>query len=299
MNIKAPKSLWTGAGRAVRNWRLWLLFYALNLLFAAVLALPFAAALTANLSKSLAGSDLLSGFSYRWYVEFVHANGRYFDSLVPQIVLLLCVYVLMEVFLAGGFYSAFGARGREKMGRFFSNGASNFFPLLVVTIIEILLLFVLYKLDVLWAAAGKEAARNAPTEYRVFHADLLRYGVVAAAFVAVNMLSDFARAAVTLDEDKFINKAWRGVSFVIRHPLSSLGVYFGCTAFSTGVIVLYWFTGSSVHTASEGAILVGIAAGQIFILLRIFSKLIFYAGEAVFYKENQIEVIQVKPEMLE
>lgn len=41
------------------------------------------------------------------------------------------------------------------------------------------------------------------------------------------------------------------------------------------------------------------AIGQAFVLLRIFSKLIFYAAEAALYKEHQIEIITAKPEMLE
>lgn len=299
MNIGAMKSLWTGAGRALRNWRLWILFYIMNLLFAVVLALPFAALFASNVSKSLAGSDLLSGFSYRWYVEFVHANSAYFASLVPQIVLLFSVYVLIEVFFAGGFYSAFGSRERAGMGSFFSNGASNFFPLLMVTLAEVLLLFVLYEIDAFWAWAGKDAAIDALTDTQMFHAELLRYGVVAVLFAAINMLSDFVRAAIALDDGTLFSRISRGFSFVMKHPMSSFGLYAGCTAFSAFVIALFFFIRNGVHEANEETVLFGIAIGQIFILLRIFSKLIFYAGEAILYKENQIEVIRVKPEMLE
>ncbi len=299
MNVGAMKSLRTGAGRVVGNWRLWILFYVLNLLFAVVLALPFAAVFAANVSKSLAGSDLLSGFSYRWYVEFIHANGAYFSSLVPQVVFLFAVYVLMEVFLAGGFYSAFGTDRRAGMGSFFSNGSLKFFPLLTVTLVEVLLLFVLYKLDAFWALAGGNASRHALTDSRLFHADLLRYGIVAVFFVAINMVSDFVRASVALDDDTLIVRMRRGFFFVMKHPLSALGLYAGCTAVSAAAIGLYLLFRTGVHAANEEVVLFGIAAAQIFVLLRIFAKLIFYAGEAILYRENQIEVIQVKPEMLE
>ncbi len=299
MNIGAAKSFWIGSGRAVKNWRLWLLFYVLNLFFAAVLALPFVAAFTASVSKSLVGSDMLSGFSYRWYVEFIHANGRYFSSLIPQVVVLFSLYILMEVFMAGGFYPAFAGRGVAKVSGFFSNGASTFFPLLLVTVVEVLMLFVLYKIDVFWAAAEKYASRIAVADSRVFQADLIRYALVAAAFAGVSLLSDFVRAAVTLDDDRFFDKVKRGVSFVFSHPLSSAGLYLVCTIFSAGIIALYFFAGPRVSALNESTVLIGIMSAQIFILLRIFSKLIFYAGEAILYKENQIEVIQVKPEMLE
>lgn len=299
MNIGALGAIWTGIGRAARNWRLWVLFYGMNFLVAAVIALPFAAVFTKDISKSLAGSDLLAGFSYRWYVEFVHANGAYFSSLLPQVILLFAIYILMEVFLAGGFYSAFSVAGVTKIGTFFSNGALKFFPLFIVTLAEVLLLFLLYKIDAVWAAAGEEAARNALTDYQVFHAELWRYIAVAAAFLLINLLSDFVRAAVAIDDDTFMSKIRRGLLFCLKHPLSSLGVYLGCTAVSAAVIAAYFRLSPDIRAVNEEAVLLEIAVGQIFILLRIFSKLIFYAGEAALYKENQIEVIQVKPEMLE
>lgn len=275
------------------------MFYTLNLLFAAVLALPFVTVFAASVSKSLVGSSLVSGFSYRWYVEFIHANGEYFTSLTPQIVVLFSIYIFMEVFLAGGFYLAFGASKKSRVSEFFSNGASRFFPLLLVTTIEVLLLFVLYKISMLWAGAGKDAAISAAVDSRVFHADLVRFVAIAVVFATINMFSDFVRVAVSLDGGKFAGRVARGVSFVFRHPLSSGGLYLGCTAVSAAAIALYFFADSGIHVVDGSTALIQIASAQIFILLRIFSKLIFYAGEAILYKENQIEVIQVKPEMLE
>ncbi len=299
MNVGAIKAIWVGNGRAIRNWRLWILFYILNFFFATVLALPITAVLTKDISRSVAGSDLLKGFNYRWYVEFVHANGAYFDSLVPQIVLLLVLYILMEVFLAGGFYSVFAGSARVKASAFFSTGASKFFPLLSVTLAEVVLLFLLYKGDALWAAANRTAAAKALTDYRVLHAEVWRYAVVAALFVVINMLSDFARVAVTIDDDTFLSKIRRGIVFALRHPLSSIGVYVGGTIISAAVIALFFLVNTNIHSVNEDSILLEIVVGQIFILLRIYSKLIFYAGEAALYKENQIEVINVKMEMLE
>ena len=196
MNVGAPKALWTGARRSLRNWRLWLIFYALNFLLAAVLALPFADVFMKSVSKSLAGSDLLSGFSYRWYVEFIHTNGSYFSSLVPQIILLFVIYIMIEVFFAGGFFSAFSSEGKTRVSSFFSEGASKFSSLLAVTLVEILALLLLYEIDAVWAAADKDAARKGVTDFQVLHAELWRYAAVAVVFVLINMISDFIRAAV-------------------------------------------------------------------------------------------------------
>ncbi len=299
MNIGAFKAILVGIGRTSRNWRLIGLFYAVNFLFAAVLTLPFATVFAKDIIRSRVGSDLLSGFSYRWYVEFAHANGAFFNSLFPQVIVLLVLYVLVETFLAGGFFVAFSSGNRAKTGSFFSNCGSNFFPLLIVTILEILLLFLLYKGNEIWASRGEDAARTMLTDIQVFHAELFRFAGVAVLFIVINLVSDYVKAAVAIDDDSFMSKVRRGAFFALRHPVSSAGVYLSAAVLSAAVIAMYMFAHSKVHPAGEVGVLLEIAVAQIFILLRIFSKLIFYAGEAAFYKENQIEVISVKLEMLE
>ena len=299
MNIGAPKALFLGTGRALKNWRLAFVLYALDFIFAAVLALPFATVLMKNVSRSLVSSSLLSGFSYRWYVEFIHANGAYFNLLIPQVMLLFAIFILVEAFFAGGFFTSFAAEGKVKSATFISQGASKFFPILLITLAEVILLFLLYEFNAIWAAANKEAARKALTDYQVFHAELWRYAAVALIFFIVNLVADFVRAAVAIDDETMTAKVVRGLSFVIKHPLSSTGVYGGASIFSAAVITGWFYLDSNIRTENLNGILLEIVAGQIFVLLRIFSKLIFYAGEAALYKENQIEVIKVKPEMLE
>jgi hypothetical protein len=150
-----------------------------------------------------------------------------------------------------------------------------------------------------WAFTNEYAAQAALTDYTVLRAELWRYGIVAFLFIVINLLSDFVRAAVVIDDDNFVSKIKRGIGFAPRHPLSVLGVYLCCMLISAAVIVFYYFSNFGNQAVTRGGVLLEIVVGQIVILLRVFSKLVFYAGEAVLYKENQIEVIKVKPEMLE
>ncbi|MCL4511891.1 MAG: hypothetical protein M1470_12590 [Bacteroidetes bacterium] len=297
MNIGAGEALKIGVGRSLKNWRLALLVYTVNFLFAAVLALPIAAIFTKDVSRSLVGADLLKGFSYRWYVEFVHANSAFFASLFPQIVLIFSVYILVEIFFAGGFYSAFSSKERIKLKNFFAKGSSFFFPLFFVTLVEVALLVLLYIGNVLWVSVRQ--TDGGLVDYFVLRAELWRYGIVAVLFIVVNLLSDFIRAAVVIDDEGFWSKFGNGFIFAVRHPFSALGVYLGGTLISAIPIAAFFFFRFHEHPAAEFGIFIEIVVSQFIILFRIFSKLIFYAGEATLYKENQIEVIRVKPEMLE
>jgi len=299
VDFGAREALKTGTVRAARNWRLLFIFYAFNFLAAAVMALPFATVFARDVSRSLAGSDLLRGFSYRWYVEFVHANSTYFGALLPQILVLATLYILAEVFMAGGFYWSLSGKSAVKPREFFAKSTSLFFPLMLATLIEIALLVILYEANQFWAAADRHAAQAAIMERLILHAELWRYGIVAVVFLTINLFADFARAAVSIDGDDFWPKMKRGCGFVVKHPLSALAVYLGATLLSVVVVASFVLFRFGVHGDTLAAVFGEIAASQIFILFRIFAKLIFYSAEACLYKENQIEVIKVKPEMLE
>ncbi len=299
INTGAREAIGIGIVRAVKGWRLLLIFYVFNFVFAAVLTLPIATIFAEDVSRSLLGDELMKGFSYRWYVEFIHANGGFFNSLFPQVVAVFILYLLVEVFFAGGFYFSFSNSKRKTPGEFFAKGASSFFPLLGITIAEVGVLVLLYEGNSIWASINSQASKTVLSDYLILRADLWRYAAVAAAFIVISAVSDFVRVAVATDDDYYWGKVRSGFEFAVSHPFSSLGVYLGCMFMSGAVIAAYFFFNFNTHADTEGAVLLEIVVGQIFVLLRIVSKLIFYAGEGVLYKENQVEVIKVKPEMLE
>lgn len=281
MNTGVLEALKIGIERTIRNWRLWVGVYVFNLVLAAVLTLPFAGILAANISRSLVGKELLVGFNYRWFVDFVGANREFFKNLFPQIVLIFAIYFFVEVFFAGGFYSSSSGKAKMKFGEFLAKGSIYFFPMLGVTVMESIILFLLC------------LSFNYQFSVAVYQLSAV------VLFIVISLFSDFVRAAVVIDDDKFWSKVRRGLNFTIKHPISTIGVYLCCLSIGAVVIALYFVFHSIDNSSTIVGIFVEIIAAQIFVLLRIFSKVVFYAGEAALYKENQIEVIKVKPEMLE
>ena len=288
MRAGVLRSMMIGFKNLIGNWKLLFGFYVFNFIFAAILTLPFISIFANDISRSLTGRDLLFGFNNEWLVEFVGYNGNYFKSLLPQVILIIVIYILVEVFFSGGFYSSYSRvegihsnKDRIKFGEFLERGSSFFFPLLFIAGIESTILFLLY--------IGINHYLSM-TGFQII-------GIIL--FMAVNLFSDFIRTAIVIDKDGFWKKVYRGLSFTVHHLLSTIEVYACCLligAVVTASYLLFRLTDDS--TTSQG-IFNEMLVSQIFILLRIFSKLNFYAMEAALYKENQIEVIKVKPEMLE
>ena len=270
-----------GIKRSINNWRLWVGVYLVNFIFAAVLTLPIAGVVAKDVSKSLDGTDLMGEFNVRWYTGFLSANGEFLRSLIPQAVFVLTIYALVEVFFAGGFYSSFSGKNRMKFGEFLYAGGSHFLAMLFVAVMEIGFFFLLYE------AIGRQFSG---TGGQVIAGILL---------MIIILFADFVRAAVVIDNDRFWSKVKRGISFTVRHPLSTVGIYLCCMSISVVMVGLFYGFHLIDNSTSTFGVFLEIIIAQIFVLLRIFSRLIFYAGEAVLYKENQIEVIKVRPEMLE
>ena len=296
MNTGAARAIFLGIKRAVGNWRIAVLLYFINFILAAVLAAPIVSILSGSVSKSLVGDQLVSGFSYRWYVEFLNSNLGFFKALVPQVAIVAALFLLVEMLFAGGLYPALTTDTRTKVKEIFSKGATNFFPVLLVTICQAALLAGLYELNTFWTSSGSLGSYGGTA---LSSMDYIRYVVVGILFMAICIVSDFSRAAVTIEEGNFAERFARGLSFPADHPLSSIGVFLGCAAISMLVIALLLVLDTGFIATSAQAVIVRIIVGQAIVLLRIFAKLIFYGGEAALYKEKQIEVITVKPEMLE
>jgi hypothetical protein len=281
LNLNAFKAVVIGTKRSIRGWRIWLGIYVFNLIFAVILALPFVGIFSRNISRSLAGRDLLNSFSYKWFESFLSTNGGFFNSVFPQLVFVFVIYVFVDVFFAGGLYSIFSGEAKTRFGELLAEGSAYFFPVLMVTIMECTLLVIAYFGTSHWLRITD------------------RWLLAVVLFMIINLLSDFVRAAVVIDDDGFWTKAKRGFEFVVHHPVSTTGIYLCCLLIGGAIIGLYFLFYATNDSTTALGVVIEIVVAQIFILLRILSKLIFYAGEAALYKENQIEVIKVKLEMLE
>ncbi len=140
MNIGTIGSVRLGIGKSLRNWRLLLLYYVFNLITAITLTLPIVPVSERDFSRSVAGQRIMSGVSYAWYGEFVRVNHSLFDSILPQILFVSAVYVILEVFWGGGFYSAFTRSGRQDVGEFLTSAWRNFLPQLTVSTVDAVVL---------------------------------------------------------------------------------------------------------------------------------------------------------------
>jgi hypothetical protein len=230
-----------GLRRAGRLWGLVLMLLLVNLLMAAVLAVPLANTLEDDLAHRGAAERMLYGFDLPWWSAWADAHpgttlgpdilgpGFAFKNLdlllrgqLPAGLFLLrepeptgdrsagfdpivlglgTLYLLVQVFLAGGVLGALRAPRPEWTVRGVLHGSGFYFGrlfrLAVLVLLVDALLFWLYGPFARWA---DDQAREAVSERTAMVWLLGRHLLLLLALLAVNMISSYARVLVVLEE---------------------------------------------------------------------------------------------------
>ena len=118
--------------------RMLVLIWALNLLMALLLAIPFYALSKSTAGNSLLPNELLSGFNFTAAVEWLRKSGN-----IPAtfLILTLCIaiaYYLMWIFISGGIIQSLN-KSRFTKKRFWNGSAKNFFRFLGVSLLLLFL----------------------------------------------------------------------------------------------------------------------------------------------------------------
>ncbi|MGC8654173.1 MAG: hypothetical protein ACP5US_09320 [Candidatus Kryptoniota bacterium] len=300
MKVSVKDSLLFGIQRVLQNWRLVLFVYFINLSFGLILVFPIVTLFVKDVSHSLVARRLSEGFDYRWYIEFVHMNSKFFTALFPGAVFILALYAAIDMFLAGGFFVALSNEGRTRIHEVVMHGAKNFLGMILVSFVQVLLIILLYKLNRFWSEGIIQGEISVLNENEILKENLFRYGVISILLLAIIIISEFSRVGIALDSERsLLLKAFRGLTFAFKHPLQIIGIFLTISIMSAGLTTAYFYAGFYLHAGTAKEVIAGMIVGQLVVLSRAAVKLLFYSAEVFFYINVQTEVIRVTPQILE
>lgn len=307
----APKA--TAFGAFLEGWRRVLLAPALTLSVLAamfVLALPLGLALRGmlieHLGASVAAERATWGWNAGWAGEFAaqaQGLGRTFTHeilgfggtvsifsdfadgapLPPIVWAAVAASMLLWIFLSGGILDRF-ARGRPiRTAAFFAACGVYFlrFLRLGVFVGAAYWAIVAWLHPFLFGTLWNRWTRDLTSEREAFELRIALYLVLAAALALVNLIADYAKVrAVVEDRRSMIGALGASMRFLRRRPFRAFGLYL-LSALAALVVVRLWFTAAPSASASVG---VAFLLTQVYLLLRVWSKLAWMAGEVVFFQ---------------
>ena len=279
-----------GLKRTITSFKMITVIYTITLLLAMMITFPFRSSLKKMVGHSLLPEDLLYNFNFTIFEDLIRNYG---DSVMPFIQIMFwvgIVYLIFTVFFSGGILNIFHyEKNRFSMQAFFEGAGKyflRFFRLLILTfLLNIIIAIVVYFPLSLVLSGYSETA----TEKTVFF--IVLFGIVIHLLLVILSLiiSDYAKIKIVVDDtNKVFKTFWESIKFTFNHLVSTYILYILLLLFPTALIVIYYFVEKPINMDSIRIILIMFFIQQIFIWLRIFSKVWFLRSELYLYK-NFIE----------
>jgi hypothetical protein len=262
-----------------------------------------------HLGASLAAERAANGVNLDWWQEFLDQAAGVGTTFTPSIIgfggildnlssvldnrrhatvvaAAGAAYVLFWIFIVGGILDRYARNRPVRAHGFFSASGVFFFRFLRLAVLAWIGYGVLFSYVHTWLFGWLYpwVIRDFTVERNAFVVRVILYLVFGLLLLALNMLFDYAKIrAVVEDRRSMIGALVAGGRFVARHPASASGLYLLNGALFVLVLALY----ASVAPGAGGpgwSIWLGLAVGQLYLLARLWVKLVFYASQTSFFQ---------------
>lgn len=287
-------------------------FYLVNIILVAMLAIPLFSEMYRNLGDKSASSSMLAGFDTEWADSFAQSGselarslrvsvsgpGMFLDNLeffihgairsYGWLILGLgLLYITLNALMLGGLIGIFGEEKRKfSIGRFFHLAGSYFNRFFSITATAALVYLLFYKLAILPLIRVFEALGNTFLSERA--AVLTSWiGALLAFFILtlLNIIFDYGRIAVIKENKQSAWEAiWIGLKFIFRHFGQVLGIYYVLVAITVLLTLVFAGLFSSISQTGLLLIILAFLLQQVFIVVKIWLRLNFYGCQYEFYR---------------
>jgi hypothetical protein len=285
--------------------------WAITLLVSLPLQLSLRATIAAHLGDSLAADTAASGINFDWMQEFgdqatglgttftptIIGFGAIADNLSgfldnvrrpATIVMAAAVYLLLWTFLSGGIIDRFARDRATGSHGFFSASGGYFFRFLRLSVVMWCAYALLFGMlhPYLFDRLGRRLLANATDERVAFFVRLALYAVFGLSLALCNMVFDYTKVrTVVEDRRSVIGAIVASLRFIARNRVAAVTLYALDTGLFVATLILYAIVAPGVGGAGW-SVWMGLAIGQLYVVARLWVKLVFWASETALFQER-------------
>ena len=285
--------------------------FILTLITAMPLAMVMRGAIAAHLGRSLAAGAAADGVNYDWWQEFMSQASGLDATFTPAVIgfaatldslssvadaralatpvaAALAIYLLVWLFLTGGILDRLARQRPTRAYGFFAACGVFFWRFLRLGVIAGALYWVLFTYVHRWLLddAYERLILDVSAERVAFFWRFSLYAVFGAARVAVNIVMDYAKIRLVVEDRRSaVGALSAALGFLARHPGRALGVY----ALNSGVFLVLLAVWAIVDPGAGGAgagMWLAFAATQVYLLSRLALKLQFMASQTALFQRS-------------
>jgi hypothetical protein len=302
--MKIFNAISSGFTNVIQSKRYIFLAYGLNLLIALILGITLYSTLSQSIGHSLAGENLRNGFDGLWYQSFsaqaqglsgtfhpsVVGIGAFFNDLEKmmdgsilqgnwQVAGVGFLYLLLWTFLSAAFISLYATP--KEQPSFFQRGAEFFPRFILLGAMAAVIYFLIFNFVVDWLTkAVDELTRETIDERIHFFYVALKYLVVWGFILTVNLVFDYSKIVMVVKDHKnALSAPLVAIGFVFSNFGKTYGLYLSIGVIWLVMMLFYWLAAPGAEQSNWITIFGAFVVGQIYLLVRIATRCLFYAGQ--------------------
>jgi hypothetical protein len=282
---------------------------AVTLLVSLPLAYALDTMIDAHLGSSLAGESLAAGTNYDWWQEFSSQATGLGTTFVPTITGFAAVlnnlssfldhtplaativgvtgaWIVLWSFLSGGVIDRLARDRRTRSQGFFAACGLQFWRLFRLGVAAWIVYAVLFGYVHGWIFTDAYAwlTRDAAVERTAFFIRLGGYLLFGVLLIACNIVFDYARIRIVVEDRRSaVGALLAGGRFVRRHAAGILGLY-GLNAVAFLLLIAVYALLAPGAPRSGVSMWIALGLGELYIVVRHYLKLLFYASETAFFQ---------------
>ncbi|MCX6556325.1 MAG: hypothetical protein NTW95_02675 [Candidatus Aminicenantes bacterium] len=286
------KIMIAGVGISFKKGRLAFRLWAVNLLFSLFAVGPFFFLMMKHMSHSFSGERMLHKLDIFWLGDFIYRYMNVAPTVFGSMLLAIALYLLLTVFLNGGVIGCLNRPGgKTTLADFFQDCGLHFWSLLRLFLASIPVYLVFVGIGFSLIKALLEIIdRRAPTEWLALIVSNLRLLALVLLLTVVSMFFDYVKIGLVANGRK---KVWQEIKrtarFLGRRFFSAWSLFLLAGLVLVALMFLYLEVARILPKDRPLWLLLVFLWQQFHILCRQWSKVLFYATELKFSRENMKE----------
>lgn len=264
--------------------------YVVNLLLAIPLALAFRSVLIAGFGASLAPAQMMESLDFTAFQDFMNLHSTNVQTVFGQVLSVFVLSMLLQTFLAGGILAVLqDHRNGYSSAAFFKGCGLYFFRFFrLFLLFGVILLVVALIVGAIVIALAEALTEDAASEITELWIRIAAFVVFLLPVVLILMAADYAKIYIVLhDERSAIRSCGKGFAFVFRRFFSAFGLELLMLLIPLIVYAVYVRLDLAIGMTTSATIVVMFLIQQLFMMLRAWTKIFFFAGEMTLYRGKQ------------
>ncbi|WP_337041792.1 hypothetical protein [Emticicia sp. 17c] len=263
--------------RTAQNWKMVLTVFFINIAIGLILAVPVYNTLQSEAQGSLEFNKLITEFNLTVIIDFL---GKSKKALKPFWALgfsLSFIYLILNVFFAGGILNQFATRGTFTLTNFFRQSAQCFGRFLLVFLIEAVALLGVLVVSVICIGVSIIAGDGSTEPIQMAW---LAPSFLVSAFLLTIALNIGNYAKVILFKNLSLSVwvgFWKATNYIFQN-FKTMRIYWAILAVALLLVLVYLFLESAIGMTSAVKIFIMFVIQQLFVFGRVFLKMWTLSG---------------------